>query len=422
MRKSIVRLAQASIVLGIGMAIAAGVSQSSPWLGAVARVQGVVGEDTRHQGHFVNQNTGDVAWTLAPAYAATAGETVGYELSDKAYTPNNDKGDLDDYHCFLVDPQLAADTFVTGVSIKPGNRKMVHHAILYRVEPSQVPEALERNKNGAGWTCFTGTGLTSRGTGNTAVNPESLGAGSAWVGAWVPGAKGFNTPSGIGVPIKKGSMLVMQVHYNLANGLGTDQTSFELTYAPKGSKLQAIRNHNLVAPVELPCPETLQSTACQRERTLQKNADKIGAIGRMIPPGLLYLCDRKLEDYQKNVGDASNISTSCERRLQSDATLYSVSGHMHLLGKQIKTELISSNGTKTLLNIPKWDFHWQGDYWFVNPVEVKKGDILRVTCVHDNSAKNRPYVGSNPLEMRYITWGEGTSDEMCLSTVSMTSN
>ena len=88
MRKSIVRLAQASIVLGIGMAIAAGVSQSSPWLGAVARVQGVVGEDTRHQGHFVNQNTGDVAWTLAPAYAATAGETVGYELSDKAYTPN----------------------------------------------------------------------------------------------------------------------------------------------------------------------------------------------------------------------------------------------------------------------------------------------------------------------------------------------
>jgi Copper type II ascorbate-dependent monooxygenase, C-terminal domain len=74
------------------------------------------------------------------------------------------------------------------------------------------------------------------------------------------------------------------------------------------------------------------------------------------------------------------------------------------------------------LNIPRWDFHWQGNYWFKTPVQVKKGDILRVSCVYDNSKDNRPYVGNAPLEMRYITWGEGTSDEMCLGVVNMTTN
>lgn len=425
MNKKFIRIARAFAVLGLGLTVASGVFQSSSWLGAVSRVQSlaVIEHDQRHQGQFVNQNIGDVPWTLAPAYAQSAGNTVRFELSTKEYTPSNEKGGLDDYHCFLVDPKLETDTFVTGVKVTPGNGKMVHHAILFRVEPSTVPEAIERNKNGAGWTCFGGTGLGTRGGADRTAALENPGANSgAWVGAWVPGTSGSNMPAGIGVPIKKGSMLVMQVHYNLANGTGTDRSSFELTYAPEGSKLQAIRNQNLVAPVELPCPESIQSNLCRREVTLRKNAEDVGISGRLIPPALLALCNRNLEDYQKPVGDGSNISTNCERKIRADGTLYSVAGHMHLLGKQIKIEHVSSSGTKTLLNIPRWDFHWQGNYWFKDPVSVKAGDTLRVTCVYDNSVANRPYVGNTPLEMRYITWGEGTSDEMCLGVVNMTSD
>jgi hypothetical protein len=420
------RRARGLCVLGLGIGAVGVISNPPQWNLAVSRVQAVVQETPRHQGHFINQNMADVPWTLAPAYADSGGKTVKYQLSE--YAPSNEKGGLDDYHCFLIDPKLNADTFVTGVKVNPGNGRLVHHAILFRVEPEVAPEAVARNKDGKGWTCFGGTDLGMGGmagnvsggmAGNAAGAAENPGArGGAWVGAWVPGASKNNMPEGTGVPLKKGSMLVMQVHYNLSNGLGKDSSSFELTYAPDGAKLKSIRNQNLAAPVELPCPEALQSTpACSRDTTLKKNAAEIGALASFFPAALLRLCNQTLDTTQK-VGDASSIRTSCDRKLNTDATLYSVSGHMHLLGKQIKIELVNSSGSTTLLNIPRWDFHWQGNYWFKDPVQVKKGDVLRVSCVFDSS-QNRPLVGQNPLEMRYITWGEGTSDEMCLGMINL---
>ncbi len=426
MNQKFIRLTRAFALLGLGITIATGVSQSGAWLSAISRVQSAttIGHDTPHQGHFVNENIADVPWTLAPTYAAAAGETVRYELSTTAYAPKNEKGGLDDYHCFLIDPKLESDRFVTGVYVLPQNGKMVHHAILFRVEPENVAEAKEFNKNGEGWSCFGGSGLGTRGNANVGAsdleNPG--GRGGAWVGAWVPGAGKGNLPAGIGVPVKKGSMYVMQIHYNLANGLGTDRSSFELTYAPVGSQLQAIRNQNYIAPVELPCPDGINTPACQRDTTIARNVAEVGAFAARQSAGALLLCKRTLADYQKPVGDASSISTSCDRSIRADATLYSVAGHMHLMGKQIKVELISEGKSKTLLSIPKWDFHWQGNYWFKDPVQAKKGDVIRVSCVFDNSANNRPLIGNNPLEMRYIAWGEGTADEMCLSMINQTSN
>jgi hypothetical protein len=415
------RISRGLCVLGLGVGLVGAVSNAPQWNSAVSRVQAVVADAPRHQVHFVNQNMADVSWTLAPAYADSGGTTAQYQIPE--YTPMTENGNLDDYHCFLLDPKLTKDTFVTGVAVKPGNGRLVHHAILFGIGTEQVPEALERNKDGKGWTCFGGTELgRSGGVGGGAATTNPAEAadsrGGARVGSWVPGARKTNLPEGTGIPLKKGSMLVLQVHYNLANGLGKDRTSFELTYAPEGANLKAIRSQGLAAPVELACPDALQgSSACRRENTLRKNSELTGQLARAIPSLLLRACNQEL-DFDRKVGDASNIRTSCERKASSDATLYSVAGHMHLLGKQIKIELMNASGSKTLLNIPRWDFHWQGTYWFKDPIQIKKGDTLRLTCVFDNSEKNRPMVGQTPLEMRYITWGEGTTDEMCLGSVN----
>ena len=100
-------------------------------------------------------------------------------------------------------------------------------------------------------------------------------------------------------------------------------------------------------------------------------------------------------------------------------SLYSVAGHMHLRGRDIRLELnAGTSSAKTLLHIPKWDFHWQGNYWFKTPVEVKKGDTIRVSCTYDNSTNNQPVIGDKPATPRYIVWGEGTTDEMCLGIIS----
>ena len=99
----------------------------------------------------------------------------------KSYTPSAPNGvGTDDYRCFLLDPHLAQDMYLTGTFVKPDNRNVVHHVILYRVDPSQVAaaEQLDAADPGEGWTCFGDSGL-----------PNSSDLDNApWLGAWAPGA------------------------------------------------------------------------------------------------------------------------------------------------------------------------------------------------------------------------------------------
>ena len=77
---------------------------------------------------------------------------------------------------------------------------------------------------------------------------------------------------------------------------------------------------------------------------------------------------------------------------------------MHLRGVDIKLELNpGAPKAQTLLHIPDWDFHWQDAYYLEHPVDANTGDVVRVTCRYDTSQLKR-----------YVLWGEGTTDEMCL--------
>ena len=94
--------------------------------------------------------------------------------------------------------------------------------------------------------------------------------------------------------------------------------------------------------------------------------------------------------------------------------MYAVAGHMHLLGRSIKVEL--NPGTpqaQTLLDIPVYNFDDQNARPLATPVQVKVGDTFRVTCTHDATLRQKlPELRRLPA--RYVVWGEGTSDEMCL--------
>jgi hypothetical protein len=95
--------------------------------------------------------------------------------------------------------------------------------------------------------------------------------------------------------------------------------------------------------------------------------------------------------------------------------IYGVAGHMHLRGTDIRIELNpGAPRAQTLLHIPHWDFHWQDAYYLERPVNASPGDTIRVTCRFDNSPRAQPVVRGKPLAPRYVLWGEGTTDEMCL--------
>ena len=109
----------------------------------------------------------------------------------------------------------------------------------------------------------------------------------------------------------------------------------------------------------------------------------------------------------------------CDRTIERPATLRAVAGHMHLLGKSITIEV--NPGTpraRTVLDIPVWDFDNQGSRP-VDAVPLRRGDTVRVTCEHDPGLRDvLPAFDGQPE--RYVVWGEGTTDEMCLGTLLVT--
>jgi hypothetical protein len=338
----------------------------------------------------------------------------------RAYTPHAVGGGLDDYHCFVLDPKLTHDAFVTGARIRPQRTGMVHHVILYEAAGAQAAAALQLNAahGGKGWSCFGGPDLPVNLGGAGAI--DRLGQ-PPWIAAWVPGHTTNSLPAGTGVLLHAGAKVVMQVHYNLIAASGAaDRSQAQLKLRPATTHLTALSTHLVAAPVELPCPAGVTGAKCDRGQAFQDEVNKYGAQSAFIPGALLRLCDKTLADYPQDVGDGKQITTSCDRGFSAGQTIYGVAGHMHLRGQDISVVLDPGTAKEqTLLHIPAWDFHWQDVYYLKTPVKVGATDTVRVRCTFDNSRAAQPVVGTKQLVPRYVLWGEGTTDEMCLAMLSV---
>ena len=322
-----------------------------------------------------------------------------------AYKPRATGEVPDDYRCFLLDPKLSEDAFATSASIVPGARSVVHHVILFRIPATAAADAkkLDAASKGAGWTCFGGIGVNS-GQGQLDSAP--------WISAWAPGWGSGRLPEGTGVSLPKGSLVVMQVHYNLANGHAPDRSRAVFTLAPPAG-LKSLETVLLPAPVELACVKGEKGRLCNRDAALADLGRKYGSLAAFAPGALLFFCG-------KDAASPKPTKTStCDRTLSRPTTIQLVAGHMHLLGKSIRVELNPGRAdAKVLLDIPRWDFHWQNVYELEQAVEAKPGDVLRVTCRHEPGWRLHGGHGI-PTTPRYVLWGEGTADEMCLGLVQV---
>ena len=321
----------------------------------------------------------------------------------EAYTPVAPNGGTDEYRCFLVDPGLSKTAYLTGSQFLPQNTEIVHHAIFFRVDPGQAAKAraVDAADPGEGWTCFGDAGI---------------GGDAGWVAHWAPGANETLLTPGVGYPMPPGSLLVMQVHYNLlASGgkpAGTDQSSIRLRLADGAKKLAPLRTAQLPAPVELPCAAGESGKLCDRNAAVADVTHRFGDDVGSIEDGLVQMCDHGTP--------TPGTTQHCDRPVPQPGTIYAVAGHMHLLGRSIKIELNPGTaGARTLLDIPQYNFDDQAIHPLAAPLAVKPGDTLRVTCTHDAGLRKLlPQLRTLPP--RYVVWGDGTSDEMCLGLLTVT--
>jgi hypothetical protein len=276
----------------------------------------------------------------------------------------------DEYRCFVLDWPETAVRYVSGFRANPGRASIVHHMIAYLAKPDQVAtyQALDDADPKPGYSCFGGPG----GGGNTV----------SWIGSWVPGSTGSDYPAGTGIQVDPGSKIILQVHYNLSSA----------NAAPDRSSI-AMRLESSVEKVAIMQPWTDPSWL------------KPG--GMSIPAGQSDVRHRFSFDL---VPVLSNVTHGVFSN-NVPITLYASAVHMHTLGTWGLMEIERKTGVNDcMLRIPRWDFHWQGSYQFVQPKVVKAGDRIAVECHWDNSL---------PLA-KDVEWGEGTSDEMCLGIFYMT--
>jgi hypothetical protein len=350
---------------------------------------------SEHAGHGTH-----TPGAIPAAAALRPGERFVTLTMPQPYQPVAPHGGTDEYRCFLVDPKLTTGAYLTGSQFLPQNSAIVHHAIFFRVDPGDAARAsaVDAADPGQGWTCFGDAGI---------------GGDAGWVAHWAPGANETLLSAGVGYPMPPGSLLVMQVHYNLlASGgkpAGTDRSGIRLRLADGGRKLAPLETAKLLAPIELPCAAGESGPLCDREAAVADVTRRFGDDVGSTESALVRMCDGGIP--------TPGATQQCDRPVPQAGTIYAVAGHMHLMGRSIKIELNPGTaGARTLLDIPQYNFDDQAIHPLATPLAVEPGDTLRVTCSHDvGLRKLLPQL--RDLPPRYVVWGDGTSDEMCLGLV-----
>lgn len=344
--------------------------------------------------------------------APTAGRTVASVSngtttltlqSDHSYRPTPPPGGgTDDYHCTLLDPRVGSDTMIVGSHFFP-NSPEVHHAILFLVPPEAVTAARVADGNGRGWTCFGESVLPGAGLAGLARTP--------WLSAWAPGHGADVVPAGTGVPFPAGSLVVMQIHYNLLAGDNPVRSRLQLQTVPAARHLRPLSLTLYPAPPDVPCPSGVTGPLCSRAASLADLGQRFGPELPRFVDLIENVCGRDPAD--PPAGD----TTSCTWPISFSGQLLRLTAHMHLLGKSMT--IVLDPGTprqRTLLDVVNFNFDYQRSYDLARPVAVGPGDQLQVTCTY-NPAIHQLLPALRRLPPRFVTWGDGSTDEMCLGIV-----
>ncbi|WP_152052501.1 alkyl hydroperoxide reductase [Tautonia marina] len=252
---------------------------------------------------------------------------------------------------FVIPLDLDEDRLVAAIEFHPGNPRVAHHAVLF-LDESGIARALDRASSGPGYPNFGGPGFFPSGA----------------LGGWSVGNTPRTLPNGMGRYLKRGSDLVVQMHYHPTGKEETDQSEIGLFFVPK------------------PASEALKEPA-----------KLVGSIW--------------LADYEIDLpAGANHVERSASYTLPRDVILVGVVPHMHLLGKAMTVTAILPDGQETtLIDIEHWNYNWQDEYYYERPFTLPAGTRLEVRAAFDNSAENP----SNPSRPpRRVTWGDGTNDEM----------
>ncbi len=255
------------------------------------------------------------------------------------------------YRCFVMPTGQSIQKFITGIEIIPGNKSIVHHAQVF-YDTTGATTTLDANDPNPGYSSAGGVGTDA----------------AVLLGTWVPGASPIFVPAGMGKRLPPTAKIVVQIHYPEYASGQTDSTKVNFLFTSS-----SVRN--------------ISDAPILNHSTTMKD-------------GPLFIPKNTVKTFHE------------EFFVPLNATILSIGPHGHLLCKSMKAYGITLAGdTIKLINIPKWDFHWQGSYDFKQPIKIPIGTTLHGEATYDNTAANSENPNDPPQD---VSLGEATTDEMML--------
>lgn len=252
----------------------------------------------------------------------------------------------DQFRCFVIPSGQAQDVFIGGGEFRPGNPRVVHHALVMLDATGRARELAKAN-GGSSYPCFGGA---------------RIGAGGLLFG-WAPGAVPQPVEPGISQRLPKDADIVVQIHYHPSGKVERDQSQLGLRFSGPPTK---------------------------------------GVAAMLMLNTNIYISAGVNEHWVK-----------ASMTMPRDGDLFAISPHAHYLAKEMKIDAHFPDGsTKHLIYIKDWDFNWQGQYRYKEPVHLPAGTRIELAYSYDNSTAN-PQNPSNPPKA--VRWGEQTTDEMAIA-------
>ena len=138
--------------------------------------------------------------------------------------------------------------------------------------------------------------------------------------------------------------------------------------------------------------------------TFLKEPPRIPLTGTALANGSLHI-----------PAGASDHRVNAEMTFNRDVLLWSMTPHTHMRGKRWSYDAIYPDGRReTILSVPNYDFEWQHEYVFKEPLRMPKGTKIFASAWYDNSKENK----SNPDPAAEVWWGDQTWEEMMFTALT----
>ncbi len=266
---------------------------------------------------------------------------------DKPYTLAASGSDV--FRNFVFRPAVNATRYVRAVEVRPGNKKIVHHAnvLIDRSGSSRLRDGQD------GAPGFDGMDVK--------IETQTFDPDSHFL-FWKPGTSYSEEPKDMAWRLDPGTDLVLNMHLQPSGKAESLQPSIGLYFTDQ-------------APTRFPMLVQLEHD---------------GALD--IPAGRV---DFVVKDWLK---------------LPVDVDLLGIYPHAHYLGKDLQgLATLPDGSTRWLIHIPDWDINWQAVYRYKKPLFLPKGTVISMRYTYDNSAQN-PRNPSHPPKR--VGNGDKSTDEM----------